>query len=265
MGIAGAGIATVISQIVTFIIAGRYMLRFRSVKLTLKQMRLNIDSVKAIVKLGVPGFLNHFMAMVVQVTMNNTLRVYGAASVYGSDIPIAVVGVITKLNAIVTAFCIGIATGAQPICGFNYGAKNYTRVKATYKLATAAVICISLVFFACFQLFPRQLISIFGSGDKQYYLFGERYMRVYLMMVCFYGMQPLATTFFASIGKAYKALFITMTRQGIFLLPLLLILPRFLGLDGIVYAGPIADSASILCVIVCISLEFKAMSKLMLE
>ncbi|MCL1828238.1 MAG: MATE family efflux transporter [Oscillospiraceae bacterium] len=262
MGIAGAAYATVISQIVSFFIAFGYLRRFKNSDLTGKIPLLKAECVKTIAKLGLPGFTNHFMMMVIQITMNNTLRFYGAASIYGSDIPLAVVGVISKLSIVVIAFNVGIALGCQPIFGFNFGAKNYARVKETYKRAAVAVVVISMMIFACFQLFPRQIVSIFGTGDELYFQFAERYMRIYLMMVCLFGLQPLTANFFTSVGKAYKGLFITVTRQGLFLFPLLLILPRFLGFDGIVYAGPISDSAAIMSAIIFAFIEFKTITKL---
>ena len=261
MGIAGAAIATVISQIVSFAIAFRYLFRFKNAKLAGNIPCLKTDCMKAIAKLGFPGFINHFMMMTVQITMNNTLRAYGAASIYGTDIPISVVGVISKLNIIVQAFNVGTSQGCQPIFGYNYGAKNYSRVKATYKRAAVVVVIISTVFFACFQLFPRSIVSIFGTGSDLYYQFAERYMRIYMMMLFLYGLQPLTAGFFTSIGKAYKGLFVTFTRQGLFLLPLLLILPRIMGLDGIVYAGPISDCVAVIFAIIFASIEFKTMTK----
>ena len=262
MGIAGAAIATVISQIVSFVFVLRYLFVFKNVNLGGIFPQLKTACAKAIGKLGAPSFLNHFMMMIVQITMNNMLRKYGAASIYGTDIPIAVVGVISKLNIIVLAFNVGTSQGCQPIYGFNYGAKNYTRVKATYKRAAIVVVVISTIIFACFQLFPRQIVSIFGTGSELYFHFAERYMRIYLMMVCLFGLQPLTAGFFTSIGKAYKGLFITMTRQGLFLLPLLLILPGIMGLDGIVYAGPISDAVAVMFAIIFIVLEFRIITRL---
>ena len=262
MGIAGAARATVISQTVSFLISAGYLRRFKSVRLKGRFPPIKAECLAAIFKLGVPGFINHFMMTVIQITMNNTLRFYGAESIYGSDIPLAVVGVISKLSVVIIAFNVGIALACQPIIGFNYGAGNYARVKETYKRAAVFVVAISMVIFACFQLFPRQIVSIFGTGDENYFLFAERYMRIYMMMVCLFGLQPLTANFFTSIGKAYKGLFITVTRQGLFLFPLLLILPRFLGFDGIVYAGPISDSAAIIAAVLFAFFEMKEITRI---
>jgi Na+-driven multidrug efflux pump len=133
-----------------------------------------------------------------------------------------------------------------------------------------AVIAVSTVFFACFQLFPREIVSIFVNRNSEIFIengelfmrFAERYIRIFLLMIALQGLQPLTATFFTSIGKAFKGLFITVTRQGIFMLPLFLILPKFFGIDGLIYAGPIADTAAIAMAILFAILEFRIMSRM---
>ena len=185
---------------------------------------------------------------VVQIVLNNTLAHYGALSIYGSDIPLACAGIISKVNMIFMSFVIGISQGVQPIIGFNYGAALYRRVKKSYLLALAVATGLSLVAFACFQLFPRQIISIFGTGSEMYYQFSERYFRIYMFLTLINGIQPVTSNFFNSIGKARLGVFMSLTRQILFLLPLIVIFPLFMGIDGVMYAGPIADgAAAIVC------------------
>ena len=180
--------------------------------------------------------------------MNNTLAHYGALSIYGSDIPLACAGIISKVNMIFMSFVIGISQGVQPIIGFNYGAALYRRVKKSYLLALAVATGLSLAAFACFQLFPRQIISIFGTGSELYYQFSERYFRIYMFLTLINGIQPVTSNFFNSIGKARLGVFMSLTRQILFLLPLIVIFPLFMGIDGVMYAGPIADgAAAIVC------------------
>ena len=180
--------------------------------------------------------------------MNNTLAHYGALSIYGSDIPLACAGIISKVNMIFMSFVIGISQGVQPIIGFNYGAALYRRVKKSYLLALAVATGLSLAAFACFQLFPRQIISIFGTGSEMYYQFSERYFRIYMFLTLINGIQPVTSNFFNSIGKARLGVFMSLTRQILFLLPLIVIFPLFMGIDGVMYAGPIADgAAAIVC------------------
>ena len=185
---------------------------------------------------------------VVQIVLNNTLAHYGALSIYGSDIPLACAGIISKVNMIFMSFVIGISQGVQPIIGFNYGAALYRRVKKSYLLALAVATVLSLAAFACFQLFPRQIISIFGTGSEMYYQFSERYFRIYMFLTLINGIQPVTSNFFNSIGKARLGVFMSLTRQILFLLPLIVIFPLFMGIDGVMYAGPIADgAAAIIC------------------
>ena len=185
---------------------------------------------------------------VVQIVLNNTLAHYGALSIYGSDIPLACAGIISKVNMIFMSFVIGISQGVQPIIGFNYGAALYRRVKKSYLLALAVATGLSLAAFACFQLFPRQIISIFGNGSEMYYQFSERYFRIYMFLTLINGIQPVTSNFFNSIGKARLGVFMSLTRQILFLLPLIVIFPLFMGIDGVMYAGPIADgAAAIVC------------------
>ncbi len=157
---------------------------------------------KVIASLGAAACFNQLAMHAVQISLNNTLRSYGASSIYGSDIPLACVGVITKVNALFMAFILGIAQGCQPIFGFNYGAKNYSRVRETYKKAAIMVTTVCLVSFLCFQLFPRQIVSIFGEGGAPYFEFAEKYFRIYLLFTFINGIQPLTSNFFTSMGKA---------------------------------------------------------------
>ena len=142
---------------------------------------------------------------------------------------------------ILVSVVIGIAQGLQPIVSYNYGARHYHRVRKTYLTAAACATTICLVAFACFQLFPRQIIGIFGSGSEEYFQFAERYFRIYLFCTFANGLQPITSVFFTSIGKAQRGIFISLTRQILFLLPLILILPLLFGIDGVMYAAPVAD------------------------
>lgn len=259
MQIAGAAWATVISQLVSFILVIRYFFKFKTVRLTKEYLRPRIEYVKAIASLGAAACFNQLAMTVVQITMNNTLTYYGSLSQYGSDIPLACVGVISKVSIVFMAFTLGIAQGCQPITGFNYGAKNFKRVKKTFAIATVAITVISVVAFLLFQLFPREIVSIFGQGSNEYFEFAEQYLRIYMFMTFINGMHPLTSNFFTSIGKAKKGIFISMTRQIIFLLPLILIFPVFLGINGIMYAGPIADGAAAILAIIFIVHEMKTM------
>ena len=243
-GIKGAAWATIIGQIISGILVIVYFLRFRKLELSWSMLRPKGKYLRAIVSLGMASYINQIAMAIVQIVMNNTLRHYGAESMYGTDIPLACVGVISKVNMVFMAICIGISQGCQPIWGFNYGAGQYDRVKQTYKKAFQISLTIGIIFFLCFQLFPRQLVSIFGTGSEEYFRFAERYFRIFMLMTFINGIQPMSSGFFTSIGKAKLGIVVSLTRQIIFLLPLILIFPLFMGIDGVMYAGPIADGAA---------------------
>ena len=256
-GIKGAAWATIIGQIISGLMVIIYFARFRHMELSASLLRPKGSYLKAIASLGMASCINQIAMAVVQITMNNTLRHYGASSMYGTDIPLACVGVISKVNMVFMAICIGISQGCQPIWGFNYGAGNFGRVKETYKKAAVISLAVGILFFVGFQIFPRQLVSIFGSGSEEYFHFAERYFRIFMFMTFVNGLQPMSSGFFTSIGKAKLGIVVSLTRQGIFLLPLIVIFPLFMGIDGVMYAGPIADAAAAAVAIVYAYRELK--------
>ncbi|MDO5538842.1 MAG: MATE family efflux transporter [Eubacteriales bacterium] len=259
-GIQGAAVATITGQIISFILCLYYFTRFRTFKIKLRMLGLRVEYIIRIAKLGISNFINQVIMMLVNIIMNNTLTHYGALSVYGSDIPLAVSGVIAKLNSILSAFSVGLAQGSQPILGFNMGAKNYSRVKETYKKALSVALAISIAAFLLFQLFPRQIVSIFGSGDELYFQFAERYMRIFMMMVCVFGVQPLTVNYFTGTGNMRQGIVISLSRQGFFLIPLLILLPMVFGLDGVLYAGPIADFLACVFSLTMVFINFKKLT-----
>ena len=261
-GIQGAALATVIGQIFSFLLALRYYSRFKTFPITRAMLGLKSQYVIQIAKLGTSNFINHTVMMLVNIVLNNSLKYYGGLSIYGSDIPLAVSGVLAKLNAILAAFSVGLAQGCQPIWGFNMGAKNYIRVKETYKKAVTFALAISIFAFLLFQFFPRRIVGIFGSGDELYFQFAEQYLRIYMFMVCVLGIQPLTVNYFTGTGNVKQGILLSLSRQGFLLIPMLLILPKFFGLNGVLFAGPVADFLAFLLSVTLISLNFKKLSKL---
>ncbi len=259
MGMAGAAWATIIGQFVSAILVIGYLTRFKTVKLTRKSLSLRPEFCIAVLSLGMAPFFNQVAMMVVQIVMNNVLTYYGGQSVYGSEIPLACAGIIAKVNMLYFSIVIGISQGLQPIISYNYGAGNYKRVRETYKKAITAAFIISLAAFAAFQLLPRQIISIFGSGSEEYFKFAEQYFRIFLFFTFLNELQPITANFFTSIGKATRGVFLSLTRQIIFLLPLILILPMFMGIDGVMYSAPIADFIAAVLAAVFIVVEFRHM------
>ena len=262
MGMAGAALATITGQILSFALVVFYLRGFKTLPLSLSDLKPNMACWARIAALGATPAFNQVAMMVVQIVMNNTLTYYGSNSVYGSDIPLACAGIISKVNMLFFSFVIGISQGLQPIVSFNFGAQKYDRVKDAYKKAVFAATTISIVAFLCFQLFPRQIIGIFGSGSEEYLHFAERYFRIFLFFTFLNGIQPVSSNFFTSIGAPKKGIFLSLTRQIIFLLPLLLIFPYLFGIDGVMYTAPIADLAAASVSIVMVVREFKIMAEL---
>ena len=256
-GMFGAAFATVIGQVLSAVLVLVYLSRYKTVPLTLHHFVPRKEYAFRAASLGTASFITQLSLMVFQIVMNNSLRYYGQFTVYGSSVPIACVGIITKVSQVAFAFIIGISQGMQPIASFNYGARQYERVHKVYRMAITAGAAVSVIAGTLFMLFPRQIISIFGNGSEEYFRFGVLYFRVYLMLffICF--MVSLTSNFFTAIGKPKKGMFLSLTRQIIFLVPLILILPLFFGFNGILGAGPIADGMAFLAAIIMIRAEFR--------
>ncbi len=261
MGMTGAAVATVIGQIVSSFMVIHYLCHYRAGTLTMEHLRPRLKYSGYAMSLGMAQCFNQLAMMVVQIVMNNSLTYYGAMSIYGESIPLACAGIINKVSFIFFAFCIGIAQGMQPIASFNYGAKQYDRVKKVIRLSITTGLIICLTAFVMFQLFPRQIISLFGNGSELYFSFAERYFHIYLFFTFINNIQPMSSTFFAAIGKPVKGTFLALTRQIIFLLPCIVIFPIFMGIDGIMYAGPVADFLAALIAATLLTCELKKMGK----
>ena len=256
-GMFGAAFATVIGQVLSAVLVLVYLSHYKTVPLTLRHFVPRKEYALRAASLGTASFITQVSLMVFQIVMNNSLKYYGQFTVYGSSVPIACVGIITKVSQVAFAFIIGISQGMQPIASFNYGAKQYDRVHTVYRMAIKAGAAVSVIAGTLFMVFPRQIISIFGTGSEEYFQFGVLYFRVYLMLffICF--MVPLTSNFFTAIGKPKKGMFLSLTRQIIFLVPLILILPLFFGFNGILGAGPIADGMAFLAAVIMIRREFR--------
>lgn len=241
LGMTGAAGATVIGQVIAGGMAVWFLAHGKTVRLKRENLKVRFKNVKRIASLGMAPCSNQVAMMLVQIIMNQSLKYYGARSVYGESIPIACSGIISKVNMVFMSFVIGISQGLQPIASFNYGAKKYDRVKEGYRKAIAIGAGLSVVAFLLFQTFPRQIISIFGEGTEAYYQFAVNYFHIFLFFTFVNFMQPITSNFFTAIGKPKRGSFLALTRQIIFLLPLLLIFPLLFGIDGIMYAGPVAD------------------------
>ena len=261
MGIAGAAWATVISQIVSALLLARYFLHFKNVKFTASDFIPRFGFMFKSFKLGFSSFAFQSSMLIIQITLNNLLKKYGEASIYGSDVTIAVAGILQKINMIFLAFVIGIVQGAQPICSFNYGAEKYLRVRKTVKISLVVTTVISVIMFIVMQMFPRQIVGLFGAGSEEYFDFASFYARGLFACVFFNGVQIFCSTFFPAIGKPGKGTLIALAKQLIILWTLLVVLSHFFGLKGLVYAAPVTDTLTFILATTFLFFELKNMPK----
>ena len=257
MGVEGAAIATVISQILTFIINICYIKKFKSVTLNKESFKIKASVARKVAMLGISSFITQMSIVVVMAFENNLLGKYGGQSKFGSEIPITVLGIVMKISQILNSIIIGIAAGAQPIIGYNYGAGKYDRVKKTLKTVLGLSVIISTIAFILFQTIPDKLISIFGSGDANYMEFACIAFRTYLMLVICNGIQIPSGIFFQAIGKSVKSAVLSLSRQILFLIPAMVTFGKLRGIDGILYAGPFADGLAFLIASTLLILEVK--------
>ncbi len=240
-GIRGSALATVCTQIlVSAYIIYHFTLGRSTLKLRIKYLRMEWSVLMKIVAIGLSPFLLQMAASVTMFLFNNYLIVYGG------EMAVAAMGVINRCAMMLLMPIFGINQGSQPIIGYNYGAKKYDRVKRALFDASIAATSICLIGFAVIQIFSRQIISLFNSNQELVSI-GVHGIRIFLVMLPVIGVQIVITNYFQSVGKAGKAILLSLTRQVLFLIPLIILLPRYFGLDGIWMAGPIADAiASIL-------------------
>ena len=258
-GVAGAAIATVISQVLTFALNVAYIKRFKSIKLSRESFKLKAGVCRKVSMLGISSFITQMSIVCVMTAENNLLGKYGANSKYGAEIPITVLGIVMKINQILNSIIIGIAAGSQPILGYNYGAKKYDRVKKTLKIVLGSSLVISAIAFILFQTIPDKLILIFGSGDAKYMEFACLAFRTYLLLCICNGVQIPSGIFFQAIGKSTKSAILSLSRQIVILIPAMIILSSIYGIIGVLSAGPVADGLAFVLAVILLVKETKSM------
>lgn len=260
LGVKGAAYATIIGQIVTFTINVLYIKRFKSIKIKKKDIKLDKNIMKKISIFGISSFITQMSIVLVIAFENNLLSKYGATSKYGAEIPITVLGIVMKINQILNSIILGIAIGAQPIIGYNYGASKYDRVKKTLKLVLCISTIISTISFVLFQTIPDKLILIFGSGNKLYIEFACLAFRSYLLLVICNGIQIPSGIFFQAIGKGVKSAILSLSRQVVLLIPAMVIFGNLFGIKGVLYSGPFADFFSFILAVSFLIFEVKSLN-----
>lgn len=258
-GVEGAALATIFSQFIGFLCNFGYLFRFQNI--TLKKDSFSVEGrmIGRIASLGFASCFNNLTSTVVAMVSNNLLTKYGALSEFGPDIPITTFGLCMKVSMIAFSIGIGVASGSQPILGFNYGAEKYKRVKQTFLLSAGICTLITIAAWIVFQCFPLQLIRIFGTESELYEKFAVQCFHIYLLLTFLNGLQMCTGVLFQAIGQPVKAAVASLSKQLLFYVPAMLTASRILGLTGVLWAGPVADMlAFALCLILCVH-ELKKM------
>ena len=267
-GIAGAAWATAIGQVVSFAICAIYFFKPKSFRLKKSSFVPNLPILSKMINLGAATFITQISIVAVTLVCNMTLARYGALSKYGPDIPISVFSIQTKVYTIVLNIVTGIVLGGQPIFGYNYGAKRMDRVRKAYKIVFRATLITGITATIIFQLWPKEVVGIFGSGNELYQEFAVKTFRIYLSLVTVTCLVKMTAVFFQSIGKSKYAVMASVIRDIVCFTPLAIILPSVLegaevgtGINGILYAAPISDLVAIVVILILTISFFRKLNK----
>ncbi len=267
-GMAGAAWATVIGQIISLAVSVFYLWRkSKTFKLGLKSFIPDFKEFSGAAKLGVSSFITQATIVIIATVGNNMLAHYGEQSIYGEYSPIAIMGVENKVFAVVINIVVGICLGCQPIIGYNVGAKNTKRVKKLYFSILLCTLIIGAVATLIFELFPAQVAGLFGDPVSDgvdpvtYWQFAVKTFRIYLMLVSFTCFIKMTSIFFMAAGKPVFSTVVSLIRDLVCLIPLICVLPIYLGVEGVLWAAPIADGVAAAVTVVLTVVWFKSLNK----
>ena len=249
-GVEGAALATVAGQVVSALLSLFYLFRAKSFRLDWSSLRPRATAVRKFLPLGIRSLLTQLSIVVTMAAMNNTLVSCGALSKYGADIPMTVMGIVMKVFQVVVAVVVGIAAGAQPVVGYNYGAGRYDRVRRLYRVIVIAEVAVGLAAMLCFECFPLQIIGIFGAEEGLYNEFAVLAFRIYLSTVVLCCVQKATSIFLQALGKPLFSLGLSLLRDFILSVPLILLLGGAFGVTGPLWSGPISDVVSLAAAVV---------------
>ena len=256
--------ATTIGIVLSLIVSLFAVIKPKSFKWELKDFIPDLRILWQEIKQGFSSFLTQFSIVIITIVSMNMLAQYGAESKYGANDPQAIIGVIMKVFSIAINIAVGISSGAQPIIGYNYGAKRYDRVKQTIKYVYLAVIIAGVIFTVLFETIPGPILSIFGTNSSNpdlYLEFGIKALRIYLMFILFTSIQKTTSITLQSLGKPVQATILSLARDVISFVPFTICLPFALGLDGILWAAPCADGVGIIVSAIFLFIELNKISR----
>lgn len=266
-GMMGAAVATVIGQIVTAVLAVWYLTHTKIVKLTGSDFKLKSVIVRKTMGLGICSFLSQISLVAAMAAINNMIRQYSALDdIFGqtqyAQIPMAVVGIVMKFFQIVISIVVGMAAGCIPIVGFNMGAGLSNRVKEIFTKLLAAEAVVGVLALIIVEFFPKGLIGIFGAANESIYYteFAIRAFRIYLCMVVFACVNKAAFIFLQAMGKAVASTMLSMVREIVFGVGFALLLPKFYGLDGVLYSMPVSDILTFIVSVIIIAMTYRQLN-----
>lgn len=261
-GVKGAALATIIGQIATFMLSFWKMHRLKTVKFAHEDLKPAPYRLQRIMVIGMSAFLTQISMLFVTILLNNQAAKYGAQSAYGADIPVTCFGIIMKVNQIMMSVIIGITNATQPIFSFNFGACRYDRVRELVKKTAITTFVVGCAGWLVLQNFPSQIISIFGQESALYNEFAVMCCKNMTLMIFVMGIPMMAGVYFQAVGKPMQAVVLSLSRQVLFTMPLMVILPLFWGVTGIMYAYPLADCFSITLATILLLREMKHLRQL---
>ena len=271
-GVRGSALATLCGQAVSCVSVLWYFLFTKGVPMKLRgrYLKLQAATVKKILSLGLASFIVQAGAAVVSFVLNNLLNTYGAQSEIGAEGALASIGVVQRIASFSFMPLIGVASSIQPLLGYNYGAHLYDRVRKTFWCGVAVATGIAVIVWALVHIFPEQIVGFFGIDDASLLEFTVFALKIQLLMLPFVGFQIVGSNYFQATGQPGKSVFLSLTRQILFLIPMLLILPHVLpvlfpqytSLDALYFAAPVADFLAIFTTAIFIGLEMKRLGKL---
>ncbi|CEO09566.1 MATE family efflux transporter [Paraclostridium sordellii] len=255
LGIKGAAIATVIAQLVTAVWGLSYYAKGKSnLKFKKSSLRLDKNLVKPVFAIGSAPFAMQLATSLVQVISNNALKTYGG------DLAIGAMATVSSIALMISMPIFGLNQGAQPIIGFNFGAAKYDRANKAFKLSAIVAVIIMTTGWLLIQTVPQLIVGMFNRDPKLMEM-SVTGAKIYLLMLPIIGVSITGSNYIQSIGKAKTAIILSLLRQVIILIPMILILPKFLGLDGVWYAQPVSDFLATVITIIILYREFKSQQK----
>lgn len=265
-GMSGAAWATVIGQVVSFVISIIYLFRSKTFKLKIKDLIPDFKAFGEVFKLGLSSLITQMTIVIISLVCNIMLFKYGSMSQYGADIPIAIIGIESKVFTVVINIVVGIVLGCQPIIGYNMGAKNYGRVKKLYLAILICTVAVGLISTLIFELAPDAVVGIFGKptnipNPDDYWIFARKTFRIFLALVTFTCTIKMSSIFFQAVGKPVFAVLASLIRDIICFIPLICVLPIFYGIDGILAAAPFADLVAMIVTAVMTIVFFTGINK----